>query len=191
MELQSNMSERGLSMAVEFEIYYILFIVVAPFLIFSLIWSIFGLSYPFVFVWGMIASGKNIDNMVEDVNRRESETRKLRGKDPLSTIDGGYRDNVSDSGLVYASGVFGPSHWHLLIGWFNNLFGGSITIFQKVISTGRAEVMQRLREKAISAGWDDVINVRIDTADMTPQSSKKGVKGVEVFAYGTGIKYSD
>ena len=108
MELQSNTSERGLSMAIEFEIYYILFILVIPFLIFSLIWTIFGLLYPLVFVWGIITSGKNIDKMIEDVNRRESATRKLRGKDPLSTIDGGYRNNVSDSGLVYASGVFGP-----------------------------------------------------------------------------------
>ena len=73
-------------MAIEFEIYYILFILVIPFLIFSLIWTIFGLLYPLVFVWGIITSGKNIDKMIEDVNRRESETRKLRGKDPLSTM---------------------------------------------------------------------------------------------------------
>jgi len=65
-----------------------------------------------------------------------------------------------------------------------------VTIFQKVISAGRAEVMQRLRENALAAGWDEVINVRIDTADMTPQGSQRGVKGVEVFAYGTGIRYS-
>ena len=37
---------------------------------------------------------------------------------------------------------------------------------------------------------DEVINVRIDTSPMTPASHKKGLKAVEVFAYGTGIKYS-
>jgi uncharacterized protein YbjQ (UPF0145 family) len=50
--------------------------------------------------------------------------------------------------------------------------------------------MQRLRENALAAGWDEVINVRIDTADMTPQGMPTRVKGVEVFAYGTGIRYS-
>ena len=71
MELPSNTSERGLSMAVEFELNYIPIILSAPFLIFSLIWTIFGLLYPLVFVWGIITSGKNIDKMIEDVNRRE------------------------------------------------------------------------------------------------------------------------
>ena len=102
-----------------------------------------------------------------------------------------YKRQVTSSGLIYASGVFGPSYWQLMIAWVNNLTGGSVTVFQKVISAGRAEVMQRLRENAIEAGWDDVVNVRIDTADMTPQSSQRGrIRGVEVFAYGTGIKYS-
>jgi len=168
----------------------ILSIIVIPFLIFSLIWTLLGLAYPVMFLWGMFTSGSNLDNMIQDTVNRERGTREDLGRDPLTTVDGGFRSDVSEAGLVYASGVFGPSHWHLTIAWFNNLFGGSVTIFQKVISAGRAEVMQRLRENAMTAGWDDVINVRIDTADMTPQSSQRGVKGVEVFAYGTGIRYS-
>jgi uncharacterized protein YbjQ (UPF0145 family) len=52
------------------------------------------------------------------------------------------------------------------------------------------EAMQRLREDAIKNGWDDVINVRIDTADMAPQGAQRSIKAVEVFAYGTGVKYS-
>ena len=78
--------------------------------------------------------------------------------------------------------IFFPGYW--------GLFGGSVDIFQKVISAGRAESMQRLREKAIKEGWDEVINVRIDTAVMSPATYKKGIKAVEVFVYGTGIKYS-
>jgi uncharacterized protein YbjQ (UPF0145 family) len=92
--------------------------------------------------------------------------------------------------VVWAGVVYGPSHWHLLIGWINNLAGGSVDIFQKVISAGRAEAMQRLRENALRDGWEDVINVRIDTSDMTPQGARKSIKAVEVFAYGTGVKYT-
>ena len=179
-------------MAAEFPLVLIILVIfVVPFIIFALIWTFFfSFVYPAMFLWGMLTSGRNLDNMIQDTNNRERGTKESLGRDPLTTVDGGFRNDVRDAGLVYASGVFGPSYWQLLIGWFNNMFGGSVTIFQKVISAGRAEVMQRLRENAMTAGWDDVINVRIDTADMTPQSSQRGVRGVEVFAYGTGIRYS-
>ena len=49
--------------------------------------------------------------------------------------------------------------------------------------------MQRLRERAVTHGYDDVINVRIDTSNMAPQGAKSLVKAVEIFAYGTGVKY--
>ena len=91
--------------------------------------------------------------------------------------------------MIWAGVVFGPSHWHLLIGFINNLIGGSIDILQKVVAAGRAEAIQRLRENAVSNGYDDVINVRIDTSDMAPQGAQSKVKAVEVFAYGTGVKY--
>ena len=168
----------------------ILGLCLGPLLLLALAGTLWSVLYPFVFLWGMLTSGRNLDNMIQDTIDRERATKESLGRDPLTTVDGGYRTDVHDTGLVYASGVFGPSYWHLLIAWFNNLFGGTVTIFQKVISAGRAEVMQRLRENAIEAGWDDVVNVRIDTADMTPQSSVRGVKGVEVFAYGTGVRYS-
>ena len=58
------------------------------------------------------------------------------------------------------------------------------------MSAGRAEAMQRLRENALDNGWEDVINVRIDTSDMTPQGARKSIKAVEIFAYGTGVKYT-
>ena len=128
--------------------------------------------------------------MIVDTANREAQIFSQLGKDPLSTVDGGFKQEVSDAGIVMAGAVYGPSHWHLLIGYINNLFGGSVDIFQKVISAGRAESMQRLREKAIKEGWDEVINVRIDTAVMSPATYKKGIKAVEVFVYGTGIKYS-
>jgi uncharacterized protein YbjQ (UPF0145 family) len=121
--------------------------------------------------------------------QREGQTLATLGRDPLTTIDGGYRTNITSCGIVWAGVVYGPSHWFLLRGFLNNLIGGSIDVFQKVISAGRAEAMQRLREQAVAHGYDDVINVRIDTSNMAPQGAKSLVKAVEIFAYGTGVKY--
>ena len=160
-----------------------------PFLILAAFGILYAVAYPFMLIWAVLTSGKRLDNQIADTASREASTLESHGRDPLTTIDGGYRTGVTSCGIVWAGVVFGPSHWHLLIGFINNLIGGSIDMFQKVISAGRAEAIQRLRENAIANGWDDVINVRIDTADMAPQGAKSSVKAVEVFAYGTGVKY--
>ena len=162
----------------------------APLLILALFGILWTVAYPVMLIWAILFSGKKLDEQIADTNSREVSLRDSLGRDPLTTIDGGYRNDITSSGIVWAGVVFGPSHWHLLIGKLNNLIGGSIDIFQKVVSAGRAEAMQRLRESAIDEGWDDVINVRIDTADMAPQGAQKSVKAVEVFAYGTSVKYT-
>ncbi len=162
-----------------------------PFFLLALFGILWMLVYPVMLVWAVLFSGKKLDQQIADTTSREVSLRDSLGRDPLTTIDGGYRTDITSCGIVWTGVVFGPSHWHLLVGWFNNLTGGSIDIFQKVVSAGRAEAIQRLREKAVANGWDDVINVRIDTADMAPQGAKNSVKGVEIFAYGTGVKYDN
>jgi len=151
-----------------------------------MLWAI---AYPLMLLWAVLFSGKKLDQQIANTASREASLRESLGRDPLTTIDGGYRTDITSCGVVWAGVVFGPSHWHLMIGFLNNLIGGSIDIFQKVISAGRAEAMQRLRESAVANGWDDVINVRIDTSDMAPQGAGRSIKAVEVFAYGTGVKY--
>ena len=146
-----------------------------PFVVFGIVWAIVG---PIMFLYGVLFSERNMRKRMDSVVLRESASIEHFGKDPLSTLKGAnIVGGISDSGLVYASFVYSPSHWQLLIAWINQLFGG------------RAEAKQRLREQAQAAGWQDVLNVRIDTAEMTPPSNPKGTKAVEIFAYGTGIKF--
>jgi len=165
-------------------------IIALPFLILAAFGILYSVAYPFMLIWAVFTSGKRLNNQIADTKSREISLRDSLGRDPLTTLDGGYRSDITECGVVWAGVVFGPSHWHLLIGKLNNLIGGSIDIFQKVVAAGRAEAMQRLRENAIANGFDDVINVRIDTSDMAPQGAQASVKAVEVFAYGTGVKYS-
>ncbi len=169
--------------------FVIILVISLPFLLLALFGLMWSIAYPVMLLWAVLFSGKKLNQQIADTASREASLRESLGRDPLSTIDGGYRSDITSCGVVWTGVVFGPSHWHLLIGWFNNLTGGSIDIFQKVVSAGRAEAMQRLRERAVTDGWDDVINVRIDTSDMAPQGAQKSVKAVEVFAYGTGVKY--
>ena len=167
---------------------------IGPFLLISLGAAAFGilwaLFYPIMFLYGAIFSERNLNRRMSGLVLREGASIEHFGKDPLSTLRGDHIvGGIKETGLVYASVVFAPSHWQLLIAWINQIFGGRIDIIHRVISVGRAEAKQRLREQAQAAGWDDVLNVRIDTAEMTPASKPKGTKAVEVFAYGTGIKF--
>jgi len=173
---------------------FILICCLGPFLLIALGFAVFGILWtvfaPIMFVYGMIFSERNLRKRMSELVLRERASIEHFGKDPLSTLRGDHIvGGVKETGLVYASVVFSPSHWQLLIAWINQIFGGRIDVIHRVISVGRAEAKQRLREQAQAAGWDDVLNVRIDTAEMTPASNPKGTKAVEVFAYGTGIKF--
>jgi uncharacterized protein YbjQ (UPF0145 family) len=167
---------------------------VGPFLLIALGFAVFGILwaifYPILFLYGVIFSERNLNKRMSGLVLRESASIEHFGKDPLSTLKGSHIvGGIKETGLVYASIVFSPSHWQLMIAWINQVFGGRIDVLHRVISVGRAEAKQRLREQAQAAGWDDVLNVRIDTAEMTPASKPKGTRAVEVFAYGTGVKF--
>ena len=158
-----------------------------PFVIFGIVWTIVT---PLMFLYGVLFSESNMRKRMDGIVLREAASLEHFGKDPLSTLRGTHMvGGVSESGLVYASFVYSPSHWQLLIARINQLFGGRIDVMHRVISVARAETKQRLREQAQAAGWQDVLNVRIDAAEMTPPTNPKGTKAVEIFAYGTGIKY--
>jgi len=156
--------------------------------VFGLIW---GVSYPVMFVIGALTSGSRMDKRMRGLVVREQASIDHFGRDPLSSLRGTHIvGGVAETGLVYSSIVYAPSHWQLLIAWFNNLVGGRVGILHSVVAVARAEAKQRLREKAQEMGWEEVLNVRLDTAEMTPTSAKKGIRAVEIFAYGTGIRYS-
>ena len=164
-----------------------IFLIILPFVVFGILWTVVT---PFMFLYGVFFSESNMRKRMESIVQRESASIEHFGKDPLSTLRGlNIIGGISESGLVYASFVYSPSHWQLLIARINQFFGGRIDVMHRVISVGRAEAKQRLREQAQAAGWQDVLNVRIDTAEMTPPTNPKGTKAVEIFAYGTGIRF--
>jgi uncharacterized protein YbjQ (UPF0145 family) len=174
------MADPGLLLA------YPLLLIAAIFALFGILWVVF---YPLMFLWAALFSGRNLDKMIVELTEREAASLAEFGRDPLSTLRGEHRAGAAESGLVYASVVFGPSHWHLLITALGNIVGGRIDILHKVVAAARAEAQQRLREQALADGWEEVLNVRLDTAEMTPASRQKGIRAVEVFAYGTGVRY--
>ena len=78
----------------------------------------------------------------------------------------------------------------VLVGGILSLFGGEINVFTKVVDWSRREAQQRLREEVAALGFDEVINLRMETTTLTKtKGGKDKTTGIEVLAYGTAIKY--
>ncbi len=121
--------------------------------------------------------------------KREQNTA-LSG-DALSTLRKplGNRE-VREYRVMMANVVMSPSWVQMFIGWFLSIFGGEINVYTKIVDWARREAKQRLREQVAEAGFDEVINMRIETSVLSKTSNKDDkTAGVEILAYGTAIKY--
>ena len=85
----------------------------------------------------------------------------------------------------------GPSWWQMLMGGIKGIFGGKIHSYDKMLTYGRRVVIHRLRVQAIQSGFDEVINLRVETSMISKKSKRDDKTGAYEFtAYGTAIRYS-
>lgn len=98
--------------------------------------------------------------------------------------------DVENSTLVMSSISVGPSWWQMMIGGWKNFFGGKIESYDKMLGYGRRKVLHDMRVQALQQGFDEVINVRVETAMITKKSGRDDkTAAYEFIAYGTAIKY--
>ena len=121
----------------------------------------------------------------------ERESQSAIKGDVISTLSKPFGGReVKQTKLLMASVVMSPSWVQMWIGGIMSLFGGQINVFTKVVDWARREAQQRLREKVQEEGFDEVINMRIETTMLSrTKGGKDKTSGVEILAYGTAIKY--
>ena len=81
--------------------------------------------------------------------------------------------DVESSLLVMSSVTVGPSWWQMILGGWKNFFGGEIKSFDKMLLYGRRKVLHDMRVQALQQGFDEVINVRVETSMITKEVWKK------------------
>ncbi|DAC66459.1 TPA: YbjQ family protein [Candidatus Thalassarchaeaceae archaeon] len=149
--------------------------------------ALFG---PVSFLVSMIFSRRKHRKMVDNVMERVSTTVDEYGRDPLTNMKTPLRnDQIAQAKMIQANFVVGPGWWNQWIAGWHTLIGGNITSFDDVLMLARQEVLQSLRDKASEDGFDEVVNVRLESARLT-YLAKKSNKYIEIFAYGTAIKYA-
>ncbi|WP_312908593.1 YbjQ family protein [Natronosalvus caseinilyticus] len=65
--------------------------------------------------------------------------------------------------------------------WIRNIFGGELKAYSELLSKARDEAVDRMEADAERMGADAVVNVRLETSQITDGGS-------EVMAYGTAVR---
>ncbi|MCH1443122.1 MAG: YbjQ family protein [Candidatus Poseidoniaceae archaeon] len=153
--------------------------------------QIFFLSLPLFIYLGSWMFGNLHQNKL--LLKLETEEKSLQGRaNPVTNLSKPSQvRQVDSSSLVMESISVGPSWWQMFTGGIKNLFGGKIHSYDKMLTYGRRVVIHRLRIQAIQSGFDEVINLRVETSMITKKSKGDDkTAAYEFTAYGTAIRYS-
>ncbi len=96
-------------------------------------------------------------------------------------------EEVVQSRLVVGSVVISIDYFKRFMAGLYNLVGGNVSSYETLLDRGRREAVLRMKESA--KGADEIINVRIETSAISQNAERGTVGSIEVYAYGTAIKY--
>ncbi len=95
---------------------------------------------------------------------------------------------VQDAGLVRGSTVVSLDHFKRFLAGLRGIIGGRVKSYESLLDRARREAVLRLKQQALDAGYDAVVNVRLETSRLANgRGNGQGVAGVEVLAFGTGL----
>jgi uncharacterized protein YbjQ (UPF0145 family) len=96
---------------------------------------------------------------------------------------------VEGSGLVTGSMVVSVDYFKRFLGGLRQLVGGRVKSYETILDRARREALLRLKDDAVARGYNAVVNVRLETTRMAnARRNGQGIAGLEVLAYGTGLK---
>lgn len=98
---------------------------------------------------------------------------------------------VLDSDLLLGNTVVSVDYFKRFLAGLRALVGGRLHSYESLLDRGRREALLRLKQEALKRGFHAVINVRLETSRLASSTRGEGIAGVEVLAFGTGLKLRD
>lgn len=121
----------------------------------------------------------------EDIKRREHKTLFV----PIVSFGAKQTlPNAQTAELFVGSVVVSTDYFKSFTASLRNIVGGRVVVYESLLDRGRREALLRMKEQAIAAGATQVVNVRLETANISSQAANNGLVAIEVIAYGTGIR---
>lgn len=94
-----------------------------------------------------------------------------------------------ESGLVVGNVVVSVDYFKRFLSALRAVFGGRVVAYETLLDRGRREAVLRMKEEALAKGYNAIIHVRLESSRLaSSRTDGKGTAGVEVLAYGTGLK---
>jgi uncharacterized protein YbjQ (UPF0145 family) len=120
------------------------------------------------------------------IRRREIRWRRLPAVTFRQVPEGW---DVLESGMVAGNVVVSLDYFKRFLASLRNLVGGRVGSYETLLDRARREAVLRLKQQAMQRGYGAVINLRLETTRMANASrGGKGTAGIEVLAFGTGLK---
>ncbi|MDA0265886.1 MAG: heavy metal-binding domain-containing protein [Cyanobacteria bacterium] len=142
-----------------------------------------------VAILGLLALGFFAGSNIEKKHFADLQEREYRTRD-LTVISLGAKTPIPKANrakLFVGSVVISSDYFKTFVAGWINFFGGRITSYESLMERARREAILRMKEDAIQWGAQQVVNVRLETAEMGGRGGQ-GIVSVEVLAYGTGIQ---
>ncbi len=122
------------------------------------------------------------------IQRREHRWKKLPAV-TLETLPNPQGWTEERAGLVMGQVVVSVDHFKRFVAGLRSIFGGRVRSYESLMDRARREAVLRLKQAALSEGYHAVVNLRLETTRLANARRKgKGTAGVEVLAFGTGIR---
>jgi uncharacterized protein YbjQ (UPF0145 family) len=120
------------------------------------------------------------------IRRRERELQRLPAI-TFRTVPAGWE--VLESCLVTGSVVVSVDYFKRFLAALRHLVGGRVKSYETILDRARREALLRLKEEAAARGLSAIVNVRLETSRMANgRRGGKGIAGLEVLAFGTGLR---
>lgn len=147
---------------------------------------IFGLGLTaLLLIVGFVAGSIAERSHYTSIRSREQALVKLPAL-TFETLPEGW--SVERSGLVAGSVVVSLDYFKRFLAGLRNLIGGRVRAYESLLDRARREAVLRMKEDAKKRGFTVISNARLETCSIaSARRDGKGVTGVEVLAYGTGL----
>jgi uncharacterized protein YbjQ (UPF0145 family) len=95
---------------------------------------------------------------------------------------------VAECALIIGSVVISVDYFKRFLSGLRMIFGGRVKAYETLLDRARREALLRLKEDAVGRGYHAVINVRLETCRIANARNSESIAGLEVLAFGTGLK---
>ena len=138
----------------------------------------------------LLSVGYGVGTYLEKRHYRSIQQREKR-TNYLPTMTFGAKQPLPEaeaSALFVGSVVISIDYFKWFVSLLRLWVGGSVVVYESLLDRGRREAILRMKEKAIAWGAKEIINVRLETANISSQNKNKSLVAIEVVAYGTAVR---